>query len=162
MPLRILIADDNAVFRTTLRQFLQGVEQWDIIEAKDGQEAVSKAAEGLPDVIVLDLAMPSKDGLAAAREISQMLPQIPIVMCTMHMSPHVESEALKSGIRRVLSKTDSCLLIETIRQFLPVRESVTPCPTPKPLPPKTGPWLRPWPRFGRSHPRQGRKCVCKP
>ena len=126
MPSRILIADDNVVFRTALRQVLQAVDHWDIIEASDGQEAISKAAETLPDVIVLDLAMPAKDGLAAAREISQLLPQIPIVMCTMHVSPHVESEAMKSGVRKVLSKSDSSLLIETVRQFLETPEISVP------------------------------------
>ena len=119
MPLRILIADDNAVFRTALRTVLQSVDHWEIIEAADGQEAISKAVESLPDLIVVDLAMPVKDGFAAAREISQLLPQTPIVMCTMHMSPQVDAEALKSGIRKVLSKADSALLIATLKQFLP-------------------------------------------
>lgn len=118
MPTRILIVDDNAVFRGTLRRILQRVDHWDIVEAQDGQEAVSKAVETRPNVVILDLAMPVKDGLAAAREISHLLPHTPILMCTMHMSPHMEGEALRSGVRRVLSKSNGNLLIDAIRQFL--------------------------------------------
>jgi len=118
MPKRIVIADDNPTFRKALRQLLEGVDHWEIVEARDGQEAVTKAVETRPDVIVLDLAMPGKDGFAAAREISQLLPATPILMCTMHSSPQVEIEAQKSGISKVLSKTDSTLILATIRQLL--------------------------------------------
>lgn len=118
MPRRILIADDNAIFRKALRQLIEGAEHWEIVEAQGGEEAVTKSVEARPDVIVLDLAMPDKDGLAAAREISALLPDTPILMCTMHNSPHIESEAQKSGIRTVLSKANSSLLLPAIRQLL--------------------------------------------
>jgi DNA-binding NarL/FixJ family response regulator len=118
MPTRILIADDNPLFRTALRHVLQASDSWEIIESRDGQEAVAKAAETRPDLIVLDLAMPVKDGLAAAREISRLLPQTPIVMCTLHASSLVELEARKSGIRQVVSKSESIEIITAIRQLL--------------------------------------------
>jgi DNA-binding NarL/FixJ family response regulator len=129
MPPRILIADDNAIFRRSLRQLLEGADHWEIVEAKSGEEAVTKSVETRPNVIILDLAMPGKDGLAAARDISASLPETPILMCTMHMSPLVEVEALKSGIRKVLYKADSSLLVPAIRQLLdpepPSNESPT-------------------------------------
>ncbi len=118
MPLRILIADDNAIFRKALRRLLEGADHWEIVEAKNGEEAVAKSIETRPNLIIIDLAMPGKDGLAAARDISASLPATPILMCTMHMSPLVEAEALKSGIRKVLSKADSSLLVPAIRQLL--------------------------------------------
>jgi len=118
MPARILIADDNDIFRKALRQVLEGADHWEIVEVSDGDQAVTKSVETRPNVIILDLAMPSKDGFAAARDISALLPAIPILMCTMHMSPLVEAEALKSGIQRVFSKTDSALLVPAIRQLL--------------------------------------------
>lgn len=118
MPLRILIADDNLVFRKALRHLLERVDYWQVIEASDGQEAVSKSVETRPDVIFLDLAMPGKDGFAAAREISALIPETPIIMCTMHLSPHVEAEARKYGIRRVISKTESGAMVPAIRQLL--------------------------------------------
>jgi len=139
MPLRILIADDNAVFRGALRQLLQAVDHWEVFEAQDGREAVSRALELQPNAVILDLAMPLKDGLAAAREISQILPQTPLMMCTMHHSPQVEAEALKAGIHKVVSKSESSLLVEAIRQLLRPAEVGTPVepaadPPPSPLP----------------------------
>ena len=118
MSPRILIADDNAIFRKALRQLLENVDHWEVVEVPDGDQAVTKSVEIRPNVIILDLAMPSKDGFAAARDISALLPAIPILMCTMHMSPFVDAEALKSGIRQVFSKTDSALLLPAIRQLL--------------------------------------------
>jgi CheY-like chemotaxis protein len=118
MPQRILIADDNLIFRKALRQLLEGVDHWEVIEAQDGQEAVRLSVESQPDLIVLDLAMPTKDGFTAAREISTLVPATPILMCTMHMSPQLEVEAQKSGIQKVISKSDSSLLLPAIRLLL--------------------------------------------
>jgi DNA-binding NarL/FixJ family response regulator len=118
MPTRILIADDNPLFRTALRHVLEASDPWEIIETRDGQEAVKKAVETRPDLIVLDLAMPVKDGLAAAREISRLLPETPILMCTMHASPQVELEARKSGIRQLVSKSESIEIVTAIRQLV--------------------------------------------
>ena len=118
MPPRILIADDNAIFRQALRRLLEGVDHWEIIEVPDGDRALTKSMETRPNVIILDLAMPGKDGLTTARDLSALLPDTPILMCTLHMSPHLEVEALKSGVRQVFSKTDSALLVPAIRQLL--------------------------------------------
>jgi DNA-binding NarL/FixJ family response regulator len=118
MPSRILIADDNAIFRKALRHLLEGADHWEIIEVPDGDQAVTKSVETRPNVIILDLAMPGKDGFTTARDISALLPATPILMCTMHMSAQVEIEALKSGVLKVFSKTDSTLLVPAIRQLL--------------------------------------------
>ena len=118
MAQRILIADDHVIFRKALRQLLEGVNHWEVIEAQDGQEAIRLSVEMRPDVIVLDLAMPSKDGFTAAREISTLIPATPILMCTMHTSPQLEVEAQKFGIRKVLSKSDSSLVVPVILHLL--------------------------------------------
>ena len=118
MPTRILIADDNPLFRSALRHVLEASDSWEIIETHDGQEAVKKAVETRPDLIILDLAMPVKDGLAAAREISRLLPELPILMCTMHASPPVELEARRSGVRQLISKSESIEIVAAIRQLL--------------------------------------------
>jgi CheY-like chemotaxis protein len=118
MPLRILIADDNIFFRKALRRLLESADLWQVIEASDGQEAVAKSRETRPDVIFLDLAMPGKDGFTAAREISTLLPETPIIMCTMHMTPQVEAEARKHGIWKVISKTESGSVVPAVRQLL--------------------------------------------
>lgn len=118
MPTRILIADDNPLFRIALRHVLEASEAWEIIETRDGQEAITTAVETRPDLIILDLAMPVKDGLAAAREISKLLPETPILMCTLHASPPVELEARKSGIRQLVSKSESIEIVSAVRQLI--------------------------------------------
>jgi DNA-binding NarL/FixJ family response regulator len=127
MRTRILIADDNPLFRRTLKRILESVDHWEIIETQDGDEAVRKSLETSPDLIVLDLAMPVKDGLTAAREISQALPHTPLLMCTMHASAQLEIEAQKSGVRQVIPKSESSIIVPAIRQLLgknPVIDSV--------------------------------------
>lgn len=127
MPTRILIADDNPLFRRTLKLLLESADHWEIIEAHDGEEAVRKSLETRPDLVVMDMVMPVKDGLAASREISQAMPQTPILMCTMHSSTQLEIEAQKSGVRQIISKSESSVIVPAIRQLLakdPTNDSV--------------------------------------
>ena len=134
MPPRILIADDNPVVRTTLRHLLESLQACEILEAEDGEEAVARALELHPDLTILDLAMPRVDGLNAARKISQTLPAMPIVMYTMHWSPHLELEAMKYGVRKLILKTRSSVLVSTVQELLAARASA-PQPSPNVLPP---------------------------
>jgi CheY-like chemotaxis protein len=124
MP-RILIAEDNPAVRTALRSLLQSAGPWEIVEVESGLEALAKAQELRPNLMILDRVMPVMDGLSAARQISKLLPEIPMLMHTMHWSPQIELEAQKVGVRQVVSKADSGLLVSTVRQFL----------TPEPAPP---------------------------
>jgi DNA-binding NarL/FixJ family response regulator len=133
MPPRILIADDSPVLRTTLRHLLESLQPCEILEAGDGQEAVAQALELHPDLVILDLAMPAVDGLNAARQISLALPTLPIVMYTMHFSPHLEVEAMKYGVRKLVSKTQSSALVSTVQELL-AAQATTPPPSPNVLP----------------------------
>ena len=138
MPIRILIAEDSPAVRTALRSLLQSQSAWEIIEAENGQEALAKAQEYKPNLILLDLVMPVMDGLTAARHISQLLPEIPMLMHTMHWSAQVELEAQKVGVRKVISKANTQLLISTMRQFLspePAASSPLAVPLTMPAPP---------------------------
>lgn len=121
MPARILIADDSPLFRKTLRHTLEVADQWEIIETRDGAEAVSKTLELRPDLIILDLAMPVKDGFSAAREISQSLPGTPVLLCTMHDSPQLHMEAKKAGVWKILSKSESAGIVLAVRQLLTMK-----------------------------------------
>jgi DNA-binding NarL/FixJ family response regulator len=115
---RILIADDSSAVRRALTKLLQTTYGCEVIEVQDGQEAVLRALEFSPDLAILDLAMPIVDGLTAAREISKVLPDLPIVMYTMHSTPALDLAAQKSGVRRLLSKTRPAELLECVEQVL--------------------------------------------
>jgi len=118
MPIRILIAEDSPSVKNALRHLLEGAGPWEIVDVDNGKEAVAKAQELKPDLFILDLVMPVMDGLNAARQISKLLPNTPILMHTMHWSQQVEIEAQKVGVRKVVSKADSMLLISTVQQLL--------------------------------------------
>jgi DNA-binding NarL/FixJ family response regulator len=108
LAFRILIADDHAGIRRVLRAVIESHGEWQVCgEAENGFDAVAKARELKPDLIILDLAMPLVDGIRAAREISSALPGLPILMHTMHGSPAVNLEAKKAGVTRVVSKGES-------------------------------------------------------
>jgi CheY-like chemotaxis protein len=72
-----------------------------------------------PDLIILDLAMPVMDGLAAARAISKLLPEIPMLMHTMHWSLQVEVEAQESACEKSCRRRTAYSSFSTVRQFLP-------------------------------------------
>jgi len=99
---------------------------------------VSKAQELKPNLILLDLVMPVLDGLSAARQISKLLPGTPILMYTMHWSQQVEVEAQKVGVRKLISKTHSGLLVSTVREILSA-ESAVPLTPPSPTLPSNVP-----------------------
>ena len=91
-----------------LRTLLQTHADWQVCaEAANGLEAVQKAAELKPDVIILDLAMPEMDGLHAARKILSNTPAVPILLHTNHAFSSLALEAKKNGIREVINKSIS-------------------------------------------------------
>lgn len=87
-------------------------------EAQDGLEAVEKAKELRPSIIILDLAMPSMNGLSAAREIRMILPSTPVVLYTLHTAEVLDFEAKKVGIRRVVSKPNTAELVCAMEEIL--------------------------------------------
>ncbi|HEX4784757.1 MAG TPA: response regulator transcription factor [Candidatus Sulfotelmatobacter sp.] len=131
MSTRILIADDNSAVRTALRSLLVAAGPFEVVDVANGQEAVAKAQELKPNLIILDLVMPVMDGFKAARELSQLMPAVPMLMHTLHWSPQVELEAQKLGVRKVISKSDARLLISTVQEILLVSP---PNPDPEALP----------------------------
>ena len=119
MPKRILIADDHELMLRGVRALLRANPGWEICgEAVDGREAVVKAIKLRPDLVVLDYAMPSLDGLSAAKEIHQLLPTVPIVLHTLYGTTEVEQVADKYGIRRVVGKAKRGALISAVEDLL--------------------------------------------
>jgi DNA-binding NarL/FixJ family response regulator len=114
---RILIADEHKSAIRGIRSLLGANPQWEVCgEAVNGQEALARANELHPDVIVLDLAMPVMNGLMAAQEITKVLPAVPVVLHTLYSSPQVEAK--KHGIRKVVEKTHSGALVSAIQELV--------------------------------------------
>ena len=125
MPKHILIADDSAPVLNCVKFVLESVPDWVVVgEARNGCEAIDQAALLNPDLVLLDLSMPVMNGLDAARELSRIRPDLPIVMFT--DSPEIEREALRCGCRRVVSKTTVLLLISVIHDIFAGAAGATP------------------------------------
>ncbi len=129
MPLRILLADDNPSLRIRLGQMLASAHDGWVIcaEAENGKQAVSRAIEMRPDVVILDLSMPVMDGLEAAREIANVFASIPMFLYTLHTIPALEQEAGKFGITRVICKPNWQSLFDAI-EGLAKEEAEDPVP----------------------------------
>jgi CheY-like chemotaxis protein len=118
MPTRILIADDNEVVRGRLSELLASHDGWEVCAAVgSGREAVQKAAELRPNLIILDLAMPEMDGLSAAKEIGKVVPSIPIVIFTLHKFATIDLEAKKAGVRHLVAKPDTETLLRVVDEL---------------------------------------------
>src|SRR5262245_41275555 len=115
MTSSILIADDNAVIRKILRDTLGVQAGWQICgEARNGREAIQKARELHPDLIVLDLSMPELNGLEAARVLKNAMPSVPLVMFTSFQTNYLAQEARAAGVAELVLKSDPLKLIECI------------------------------------------------
>lgn len=120
MGTRILIADDDVAIRRLLRRILEERSGWEVCgEAENGRDAVAKTAELSPDVVILDLAMPEKNGLQAAREIAAASPLVAMLLLTVQeSSAELASEARKVGFGAIISKEKGTEVIRGIEALL--------------------------------------------
>lgn len=108
-PIRVLIADDHEFVRRGVRSLLSDVAggRFEVCgEATNGREAVAKARELRPDVVVIDVSMPELNGLEATRRIHKEVPHAELVILTIHESEQLLFELLKAGARGYLLKSD--------------------------------------------------------
>ena len=122
MPPRVLLADDHPAVRKTLRALLSEASIGICAEVENGRQALAKAGELQPDVIVLDLVMPEMNGLEAAYEIRQCAPRSKIILLSLHYPPQ-EGSALASALRADAFVHKSALandLLPTMARLLPV------------------------------------------
>jgi DNA-binding NarL/FixJ family response regulator len=103
--IRILLVDDHTVVRKGLRLLLESQPGFAVIaDAADGREAVELAERHLPDVVVMDIAMPILNGIEAARQITAKVPRAAIIFLSMHSDESYVLKALKVGARGYLLK----------------------------------------------------------
>jgi DNA-binding NarL/FixJ family response regulator len=105
---RLLVADDHEIVRKGLRAVLETKPDWEVVaEACDGREAVEKAIETKPDVTILDISMPSMNGLEAAQKIMKQVPQTKLLILSIHDSDLLIHSILQAGVRGYLLKSDA-------------------------------------------------------
>jgi len=101
----ILIADDSRFIRKALCNVFEREEDFDVCgEAENGRDAVEKAQELHPDLILLDLSMPVMNGLDATRLLKRVMPEVPVIMFSAYRSSSTEKEARSAGASALVSK----------------------------------------------------------
>jgi DNA-binding NarL/FixJ family response regulator len=119
MAKTILIVDDNAHVRRAISELFKCEEDFIVCgEASNGKEAIAKALELHPDLIVLDLSMPVMGGLEAARELKRLLPEVRLLMYSM-FGDLIQEQARQVGISELISKSQPpAILIKKARSLI--------------------------------------------
>jgi NarL family two-component system response regulator LiaR len=127
-PIRVLIVDDHAIVRKGIRALLDQVEHIEVVgEARDGQEAVTRAASLRPDVILMDLVMPNMDGIAAIGRITADQPEARILVLTSFTGDDQVFPAIKAGaLGYLLKDSDPEDLLAAIRSVHRGEPSLSP------------------------------------
>jgi two-component system, chemotaxis family, chemotaxis protein CheY len=120
MAKTILIVDDNAHIRLAICKIFKRESDFEVCgEAENGKEAIAKARELHPDLIVLDLSMPVMNGLDAARELKRLMPTVPLIMYSAFGDGFVEQQARLVGISELVSKSQPvAILVNKARSLL--------------------------------------------
>jgi DNA-binding NarL/FixJ family response regulator len=106
--MKILVADDHGIVRAGIKLLLERQADLDVVaEAADGVEAVSCALASRPDMCILDVGMPRMTGLQAAREIRAQMPDVRVLILSMHDDEHYLFEALKAGASGYVLKREA-------------------------------------------------------
>ncbi len=126
-PIRILLVDDHGLFREGIASLLTAERGFEVVgQAGDGLEALARARELMPDVILMDISMPGMNGLEATRRIKAVLPYIRIVILTVSEEDQNLFEAIKSGAQGYLmKKIETKALFSTLRGVVQGEASVS-------------------------------------
>ena len=125
--IRLMVVDDHPVVRDGIRHVLQHFAQFDVVgQAGDGEEAVRLAADLKPDVIIMDVIMPGKDGVEACREIIDLLADTRVLILTAATAPEAVIEAIAAGASGYLLKDSGVdKLVEAIQEIAEGRVNLT-------------------------------------
>jgi two-component system, NarL family, nitrate/nitrite response regulator NarL len=104
----VLIADDNALIRQGLCELFSREPDFEVCgEAENGREAIEEAQELRPDLILLDLSMPVMNGLDAARALTRLMPEVPVIMYSAFSDSFTQREARSAGVSALVSKSEN-------------------------------------------------------
>ena len=121
MPKTILVADDNAMIRKSLCKIFEIEQDYDLCaEAVNGEEAIALAVQHKPDLIILDFQMPVMNGIEAAYELKRIMPDVPIVLFTLHADTMTYALGTNSPIDLVVAKSDAVHIVDHVRWLIPV------------------------------------------
>lgn len=116
---RLLLADDHALIRMGVRAMVDELPDFEIVgEAEDGQQAVEKARELKPDIILLDVSMKDVSGLEALQPLAKVAPQSKVLMLSMHSEPVVVLDALRRGAQGYLLKDAAMVELPLARRAI--------------------------------------------
>ena len=103
--IRLMLVDDHQVIRTGLKSFLQTQPDFEVVaEASNGQEAITRALETRPDIVIMDISMPEMDGLEATRRLKELWPQVVVLSLTIHEDKFYFMKMLEAGASGYLTK----------------------------------------------------------
>jgi DNA-binding NarL/FixJ family response regulator len=103
---RVLVVEDHELFRRFITSTLQESSEWEVVgEVRDGLEAIQKAEQLQPDLILLDIGLPTLDGIEAARRIRRLMPDSKIIFLTQESSEDLVCEAFRMGALGYVVKT---------------------------------------------------------
>jgi DNA-binding NarL/FixJ family response regulator len=116
-PIRVLGVDDHVAVRRMICRLLTSEPTFEVVcESAGGEDAIEKAKEHQPDIVVLDISLPGISGIEASSQILGASPNSRIIFLSQHTSPHVVQEAFKVGGHGYVAKSDAGLeLLEAIR-----------------------------------------------
>jgi DNA-binding NarL/FixJ family response regulator len=120
----ILVADDDERVRHGVRNLLEAHDDWQVIgEAVNGRDALQKAAELTPELVILDISMPELDGISAAPQIRKALPEAELLVLSHHDAPELVARAFDAGARGYVLKSnasrDLVPAVEAMRRHVP-------------------------------------------
>lgn len=122
-PIRVILADDHTLVRAGIRALLEKLPNVTVVaEANDGREVLELVKTQLPDVVVMDIAMPGLNGLEAAERMAQEFPTVRVIILSMHHNEEYVWRALKAGVAGYLLKKAATAELETALQRIMNRE----------------------------------------
>jgi CheY-like chemotaxis protein len=116
---RVMLVDDNPAIRKALHNVFEFNSDWSVCEAANGREGIEKAERMKPDLIVLDVSMPEMNGIDVAKVIHRIMPEVPLILCSLYADELLDAEAQSAGVKAVVSKSQNMqALVSKARELL--------------------------------------------